>query len=85
MIDLSPHPLPPPPPKKIIIENKNNDCGWCSMRLSKFCNLDNLLLHPLIHNVPEWADTFQKSCSICCKVFKVCLAILGRYALKGCF
>ena len=26
---------------------------------------------------------FQKTCSIYCKIFEVCLTILGRYALKG--
>ena len=35
-----------------------------------------------MHNVSKWLDTLQKSCSICCKVFKVCLTILGRYAIN---
>ena len=34
----------------------------------------------LMHNVPKWSDTLQKSCS---KIFKVCLTILGHYALKA--
>ena len=25
----------------------------------------------------------EKSCSICCKIFKLCLTILGHYASKG--
>ena len=29
-----------------------------------------------MHNVPKWSDK-------CCKIFKVCLTILGNYALKG--
>ena len=33
-------------------------------------------INPLIHNVPKW-------CSKCSKIFKVCLTILGNYALKG--
>ena len=37
----------------------------------------------LMHNVPKWLDTLQKSCRKCCKTFKVCLTIFGRYALKG--
>ena len=41
------------------------------------------LFNPLMHNVPKWSDTLQKSCSKCCKLFKVCLTILGHYALKG--
>ena len=37
----------------------------------------------LMHNVPIWPDTLKRSCSICCKISKVCLTILGLYALKG--
>ena len=40
-------------------------------------------INPLMHNVPKWADTLYKSCSICCRIFKVRLPILGHYALKG--
>ena len=36
-----------------------------------------------MHNGPKWSDTLSKSCSICCKIFKVCLTILGHYPL-GC-
>ena len=36
-----------------------------------------------MHNVLKWTGTLQKSCKECCKIFKVCLTILGRYALKG--
>ena len=39
-------------------------------------------VNPLIHNVRKWSDTLQKSCSICCKIFKVCLTIFEHYALK---
>ena len=35
----------------------------------------------LMLNVPKWSDTLQKSCSKCCKIFKVCLTILGHYIL----
>ena len=34
-----------------------------------------------MHNIPKWSGTRQKSYSTCCKVFEVCLTILGRYAL----
>ena len=37
----------------------------------------------LMHNIPKWADTFKKSCSICCKVFKVCVTIFRCNELKG--
>ena len=37
----------------------------------------------LMHNVQKWSDTLSKSCSKCCKNFKVCLTILGHYPLKG--
>ena len=39
--------------------------------LNGFCHVN-----PLMHNVPKWS-------SICCKMFEVCLTILGHYALKG--
>ena len=42
-----------------------------------------LLFNPFMHNVPKWSDALLKSCSICCKIFKMCLTILGQYALKG--
>ena len=34
-----------------------------------------------MHNVPNWSGTLKKSCSKYCKIFKVCLKILGHYAL----
>ena len=40
-------------------------------------------INPLMHNVPKWSDTLKKTCGKCCKIFKVCLTILGRYALNG--
>ena len=43
----------------------------------------SLNLNILMHNVPKWSDTLLKSCTICCKIFKVCLTILGFYALKA--
>ena len=36
----------------------------------------------LLCNVVKWSDTLQKSCSKCCKIFKVCLAILRHYEVK---
>ena len=36
-----------------------------------------------MYNIPEWSDTLEKSCSICCKIFNVCLTILEGHALKG--
>ena len=41
------------------------------------------IANPLMHNISKWSDTLQKSCSICCKIFKVCLIILGHHALNG--
>ena len=38
--------------------------------------------NPFVYNVLKWSDTVIKSCSLSCKIFKVCLAILGRYSLK---
>ena len=45
-------------------------------RKKKACN-------PFIDNVPKRSNTLWKSCNIPCKIFKVCLTILGRYALKS--
>ena len=36
----------------------------------------------LMHNAPKWSGTLQKSCSIWCKILKVCQTILGRYYIK---
>ena len=36
-----------------------------------------------IDNFPKWSDTLWKSCNKCCKMFKVCLTILGCYPFKG--
>ena len=38
-----------------------------------------------MYNAPKWSNTLQKSysiCSICRKIFKLCLTILGHCALK---
>ena len=40
-------------------------------------------INSLMYNIPKWSDTLWKSCSKCCKIFKVCLTILEHYALKG--
>ena len=34
-----------------------------------------------MHNISKWAHIILKSCSICCKMFEVFVAILGHYAL----
>ena len=41
------------------------------------------MLNPLMHNVPKWSNTLYNSCSICCKIFEVCLTILELFACKG--
>ena len=35
--------------------------------------------NPLMHMSQNGQTHFKKSCSKCCKIFKVCLTILGRY------
>ena len=35
-----------------------------------------------MHNIPKWSGTIQNSCSICYKIFKVCLTGFGHYT-KG--
>ena len=41
------------------------------------------IINPLLGNVVKWSDTLLKSCSICCKIFKVCLTILRHCEVKG--
>ena len=38
--------------------------------------------NPLMHNFPKRSNTLYKSCSICCKIFKVCLTILDNMHSK---
>ena len=52
-----------------------NWCFWLSKNLRVF--------NPLMHNVPKWSDTLLKSCSICCKILKVCLTILWQCEVKS--
>ena len=35
-----------------------------------------------MHSISIWSNTLYKSCSKRCKTVKLCLTILGRYALK---
>ena len=49
----------------------------------KYLGSSETMVDHLMHNVPKWSDRLSKSCSKCCKIFKVCLTILGHYALKG--
>ena len=42
-----------------------------------------LVVNSLMHSVPEWSDILSKSCSICCKIFNVCLIIFGTLCIKG--
>ena len=42
-----------------------------------------IFINPLLLNVVKWSDTFLKSCSICCKIFKMCLTILQHCEVKG--
>ena len=70
----------------IYNENCTSGCpdGYSCKR--DFCNCSDSCqrkyFNHLKHNVPKWSDTLQKSCSKCCKIFKVCLTILAHYALK---
>ena len=42
-----------------------------------------ICINPLLRNVVKLSDTLQKSCSKCCKIFKVCLIILRHCEVKG--
>ena len=54
-------------------------------RKKTYCFQNSLVhvLNPLLRNVVKWLDKLQKSCSICCKIFKVCLTILRHCEVKG--
>ena len=39
--------------------------------------------NPLLRSAVKWSDTLLKSCSICCKIFKVRLTILQHCEEKG--
>ena len=41
------------------------------------------IINPLLRNVIKWSDTLLKFYSKCCKIFKVCLTILGHCEVKG--
>ena len=71
-----------------FISNKSMICNgrdlpWFNNKFYILLGKKSDLFNPLMHNAPKWSDTLKKSCSICCKIFKVCLTILGRYALKA--
>ena len=59
---------------KTVFKSSNRD----TMKKNK----KEFIVNPLLHSVPKWSDTLLRSCSICCKIFKVCLAILGHYVFK---
>ena len=44
---------------------------------------ENSNINPLLRSIVKWSDTLQKSYSICCKIFKVCLTILRHCEVKG--
>ena len=52
-------------------------------KVNSFSFAEGSFLNPLLCNVVKWSDILQKSCSICCKIFKVCLAILRHCEVKG--
>ena len=56
---------------KINCQGKNYDEGPPTLQ-----ELGRVFLNPLLRNVVKWSDTLSKSCSKCCKIFKVCLTIL---------
>ena len=52
-------------------------------KIPKTIPQENLNFNPLLRNVVKWSDTLLKCCSICCKIFKVCLTILRYCEVKG--
>ena len=41
------------------------------------------VINPFMHNFPIPSDTLQKSCSICCKIFKSVSDHFGTLGIKG--
>ena len=39
--------------------------------------------NPLLRDVVKWSETLLKFCSICRKIFKVCVTILRHWEVKG--
>ena len=40
-------------------------------------------IKPSMHNIPKWSKTLEKASSKYCKIYKMCLTILGQYTLMG--
>ena len=36
-------------------------------------------INTLMNNTQKWSDILQKSYSICCNIFQLCLIVLGHY------
>ena len=51
--------------------------------LSNLYSISTKEINPLMHNILKWSDARWKSCSICCKILKVCLTIFGYCTWKG--
>ena len=47
----------------------------CNTSFVLYVSLSKIMLTPLLRNVVKWSYTLPKSCSKCCKIFKVCLTI----------
>ena len=59
--------------KELSIENYKWFYEHFHLRTKWFISL---MPNPSMNNVPKWPDT-------CCKIFKVCLTILGHDGLNG--
>ena len=69
-------------PNKSMICN-GRDLPWFNNQFNILIGKKSDLFNPLMHNVPKWSNTLEKSCCKCSKIFQVCLTILGQYALKA--
>ena len=58
-------------------------CNKAKVQRSYYGWTGCVFFNPLLRNVVKWSDTILKSCSKCCKIFKVCLTILRHYEVKG--
>ena len=60
----------------------NNYAGFL-FTSSEYRKICHKCVEQLMHNLPKWPDTLQKSCSMCRKIFIVCLTISEHHPLKG--
>ena len=62
-------------------KQKLRNIDWNNIKILR--NVSDAYINLLLRIVVKWSDTLSKSCSICCRIFKVCLTILRYCEVKG--